>query len=166
MRREALVESNKRFFRTDLVSGCLLTVSFADFCTSIANQLPTYDDTGEYLVDGEPDLDGVQQFVFQCGDEMCAYLQFSVEVATIIANEDVAPSFCIPLIKKTELTEKGDCLEFCLDGYLLSFVITAYEVVKSLEYVHVCTDPIRECSLDITPLGRTVLLKIVRAQED
>jgi hypothetical protein len=160
VRTEALLESNTHFFSNDLVSKCLLTVSFADYCKSIARQPPAHDDTGEYLVDGEPDLDGVLQFAFECSNEMRAYLQFSVEVANIIANQNVAPSFCVPIIQKVELTGSGDRLEFGLDKYLISFTITAYEVVKGLEYVHQCTDPIRECPSDTTPLGRTVLLEI------
>ncbi len=165
MRPEALLESNTQFFSIDLVSRCLLTGSFADFCKSITKQPPAHDDTGEYLVDGEPDLDGVLRFVFACNDEMRAYLQFSVEVANIIAHQNVAPSFCAPMIQKTELLEGGRRLEFCLDRYLISFIITAYEVVKGLEYVHVCTDPIRECPSDTTPLGRTVLLEIRKLED-
>ncbi len=165
MRPEALLESNQSFFRNDLVLNCLLPDLLADFCRDVVDRPFLYDESGGDVEDSEFDTGGILQLAFQCSDGVYTELKFSIEVATMIAKRHVVPSLCVPIIQNVELTGRGDRLEFCLDGYLISFTITGYMVEMNLWFVHECTDPVCECSRDDAHLGRTVLLEMRKLED-
>lgn len=170
MKKETFADLNKVFFSHDLVEYCLRTTSFSSVCRFVSSQSEayTYDEVGEYLVDGEPDIDGTQQFTFGCQDSGFAHLLFSVKEAIIIVSDVAGPSFVAQMVPQSIAGALSDVCEFVIERYCFSFRIIRYEIPvgQCSGHTHVLDTqlPWKEVR-DTVPIDRYVILTVIDMTE-